>query len=196
VFADEETCDLVPSSPASLKMVELATSQITNSEIAQSVWSCSKHFFEGAWKVSGGRAEDALECLSSPFDCADKAVTGVMNSWNFVSNLTQSLEKVKSALSNFSPGVTAELVCGLVGKLGVTVLMNVLSGGGTTAMTAKLIAGVTNSLSKIGAILRIAKKISPKKLLRLDEDLLIKAEELVKQGYSKLVKDAVEVCPL
>ena len=189
-------CGVGVSLSASLASSVSIVDRVGQRQIMNAAWSCTKNFFMGVWDSTGGAVGDAWDCVTSPIDCANSAATGVRNAWNFLQNLSSNLNQMWSNLQSLSAQQKVDIICELVGSLGSSVAIGILTAGAASPLVARTIAMLGAKVMKIANILRRIGGITPRKLARLSDSVLQKAEEMADLGYQRMVKNAVEACPL
>lgn len=195
-WATELECTTSETLSESLRHGQSVVVAVSQKEILNAAWSCTKNFFMGVWDATGGAAKDAWDCVTSPIDCAQSAVQGVKNAWNFLKDLSSNLGQMWENLSSLTPQQKVDIVCELVGSIGSSVAIGILTAGAASALAARTIVMLTTKVAKIAKVLKRIRGITPRKLARLADDVLEKAEEMASLGYERYIKRAVEACPL
>lgn len=194
--ASEFECGSAVELAQSVRQNQSVVVAINQSDLLNAAWSCTKNFFMGVWDATGGTVADAWNCVASPIDCGNAAITGLKNAWNFVKDLSENMKKMYESIAGLTTQQKVDLLCEMIGSIGTSVAIGILTAGAASAVAVKVIAGISLKMMKLGKILRVIRGVTPRKLARLPDEVLEKAEDLTTAGYGRVVREAVEACPL
>jgi len=137
--------------------------------------SCLNEALSGAWQATGGLAASAasgfMSFIKNPVKAAtkfwDSAVSTFEKTKEFVMNIKSSLKEVGEVIVAMPAQAKAMIVCNLIGSIGTTALVGILTGG-----PAGLARALTTLASKVSLIKGVKSALGVLSKLRLPQEKL------------------------
>ena len=174
----------------------VGTTTIALTGLMRGAWGCVKGIFKGAWASSGGAVASIGKCFWSPIECAMKAKEGFDNTVKFFSNITTKISEISGLLSALPAEALSELICTIIGGVGMAVLIAVLTGGAGAGKVAQTIAAIVSKLGLLGRLASYA-YLPISMISKFSQNGLNSILNLIRRGKSDQVRRTLgRVCTL
>jgi len=165
-----------------------ALNDVSKNAILSAAKDCLLSVLDGVWNATGGLAESAWDCITSPIDCAESGIESIKGAYHFITNLSSELNKMWTSLKEIPGDELADFICGIVGELGTDVLLGILTAGAGSAKLALTISKVTMKIAKIAKILGKLSGVSLKVLREVSDSVLDQLQKIVNKGDKALLR--------
>lgn len=169
---------------------------IGDSAFMSAAWACVVGIFKGAWEATGGVVVGVGECVWSPIECAEGAKKAFNNAYNFFQDVTKSFNKVFDTISNMSTQDKADLICSIIGGVGIDVLIAVLTVGAGSAKVAATLGKLGVKIAILAELLKRFTGLPMRILGKLSDATIDKIKLLMNLGYKDDIVRSMAKCAL
>ncbi|EQC46065.1 hypothetical protein [Bacteriovorax sp. Seq25_V] len=169
------TCgvEIAAMSSAQLASLSQIGNKVETEFLMENAKSCLSEALSGAWQATGGLVASAasgfMSFIKNPVKAANKfwdsAVSTFEKTKEFVMNIKSSLKEVGEVIAGMPAEQKAMIVCNLVGSIGTTALVGILTGG-----PAGLARALTTLASKISLIKGVKSALGVLSKLKIPRD--------------------------
>jgi len=161
-------------------------------DLTATLLSCAGPIVEGMWQSTGGVALDIGNCIWDLHACANSKINELKNLYGFAKNFADEIYKFYHTISSLTPEQGREMICSLMGSVGVSAIFAAVTGGATVGNLASRIALIAAKIPKLAVFLNKMRglPLSIRKLAVLSEEQLARVEKYISFGFKKEVVSA------